>query len=105
MTNNLEFEHFQKVLEEALSQIKEGKGNVRHGQGKMFSEQPWRYITDGVGTGFPLGQAIKKIIEAEKYFALNTNIEPWKKELLGAIVYITMAIMWKEHSTNQNEIN
>lgn len=103
----LEFEHFKQVLDAAYEQVTHGKGKQRHGQDFEFSEQPWKYITDGVGTGFPIGQAIKKLIEVKQYHELKLNTEEglqaWKKEALGAIVYIAMAIMWVENNSLKNK--
>lgn len=97
----LEFEHFQAILDSVYNEITAGKGKQRHGQDTSFSQQPWKYITDGVGTGFAVGQAIKKLIEIKKYHDNNLNTEEgmlaWKREALGAVVYIIMAIMWTEN--------
>lgn len=89
-------EHFRAVLADVLYQVFEGKGKERHGNGIDFSAQPWRYISDNVGNGFCIGQAMKKLMEVKNL----TNIAAYKRELLGAIVYIVMAIMHREYTDN-----
>lgn len=90
---NLTKDHFQEVLEQVTNQVFVGKGNERHGINIPFEEQPWAIITANVGTGFVLGQAMKKLMELR---VLKTP-EAWKREALGAIAYIIMAIMWEEN--------
>lgn len=97
----LSIEHFKGVLDLVMDQVQLGKGRQRHGMDSKFSEQPWKYITDGVGTGFPIGQSIKKLIEL-KNFHEQENPTPeqmykWREEALGAIVYVVMTILWYEH--------
>jgi hypothetical protein len=101
-------EHFENVLQQALNQVFNGKGNERHGHGLTLDQQPWKIISDNVGTGFVVGQAIKKMLEL-KTFVPKTNdpqevqaaYAAWKREALGAIVYITMAIMYKDFEINK----
>jgi len=83
-----EYSDLFEVLREALEQAQEGKGAVRHGNGLSFFEQPALTITRAVGLGFPLGQAMKKIQECQR-------MEPdaAKRELLGAINYLAVAIL------------
>ena len=94
-------EHFSDVLHQVAEEVFAGKGRERHGQSGNFSQQPWRYITDGVGTGFPIGQAIKKLIEIKNYHEAKepdiVHMASWKREALGAIIYTVMAIMWTEN--------
>lgn len=92
-------EHFESILQEALYQVFEGKGRERHGNGIDFSLQPWKSITDNVGTGFVIGQALKKLMEVKNL----TTTSSYKRELLGAIVYIVMAIMYREYTDTTNE--
>jgi hypothetical protein len=96
-------EHFNDVLRQAEAQVFEGKGSERHGLGKPFNEQPWVAITDNVGIAWDIGQAEKKLMELRVF----SNHEAWKREALGAIAYITMAIMHEERRIEQlsNEIN
>lgn len=92
----LDEDHFKKVLEEAFEQMSQGKGRERHGHGLKFDEQPWKTITDNVGLGFVLGQAIKKIMELKSF---EVTSAAWKREALGAMVYLTMAIMYVDYRT------
>lgn len=101
-TQLLSKEHFEYVLGEVMSQVFEGKGDERHGHGDSFEQQPWKLITDNVGTGFVIGQAMKKLMELKTF---SNSIEgklddrayqAWKREALGAIVYIVMSIMYRD---------
>lgn len=85
-------EHFESVLEKVRDQVFQGKGKERHGHAGTFEDQPWRIISDNVGTGFCLGQSMKKLMELKGF----DNYPAWEREALGAVVYIIMAIMWKE---------
>lgn len=76
------------VLSLAYTQAVRGKGNERHGQDKPFRDQIWSVITKTVGLGFPLGQAMKKWDEAKR-MQRNAAV----RELLGAIVYLAMAVI------------
>lgn len=98
--------HFEEVLKDVLEQVRVGKGNERHGNSIPFEDQPWRLISDNVGDGFVIGQAIKKLMELKahnKFIAgAQTELErqsgyaKWKSDAIGAIVYTVMAIMYKE---------
>ncbi len=88
-------EHFLNILDEAHHQVFEGKGEERHGHGLCIEQQPWKHITDNVGTGFVIGQALKKLMEL-KAFSNPEQYKSWKREALGAIVYITMGIMYND---------
>ena len=76
----------KQELDAAFSQADTGKGQSRHGHGMPFHKQPIMEITRRVGLGYPLGQAIKKIIESQ-------TMTPYKAihELHGAIVYVAAA--------------
>lgn len=89
---DLSRKHFEEILQDTINQVFSGKGMERHGHGSSFEDQPWRHISDNVGEGFALGQAMKKLMELRTF----DNLPAWKREALGAIVYIVMAIMWKE---------
>lgn len=93
-------EAFLKVLEEAANQVFSGKGEERHGHGTKFEEQPWKHITDNVGTGFVLGQALKKLMEL-RTFTAEEKLASWRREALGAIVYIVMAILYKDNEAKK----
>lgn len=88
---------FSLVLEKVKSFVFHEKGNIKHGNNKPLLEQDWKYITDNVGLGFTLGQALKKILELK-----NTSIvEKWNDEIIGAISYLIFAYMAK----NEVKIN
>mgnify|MGYP001443577230 FL=1 len=76
------------VLNMAYAQAMLGKGAERHGDHKPFDEQIWATITKACGLGFPVGQAMKKNEEATRM-----PKEAAVKELLGGIVYLSMAII------------
>lgn len=91
------YEKLEDVLNRALIQASEGKGNERHAHSLSggvvpFHEQPMQQIADMEGPGFLTGQAIKKIRESK---GLPTK-EQRTKELLGAINYIAGAIIYIE---------
>ena len=78
------YEELYRVLCCALGQAQFGKGKERHAvAGQAFHEQQICEITKRVGHGYPLGQAIKKIIESQRL-----PHEQKLAELLGAINYI-----------------
>jgi len=82
------YEELNKVLHMALDQAQIGKGEIRHGNGKLFKDQPIMVICDLVGEEFLLGQAIKKIVESQRL-----DDEYSIKEKLGAINYIAASIV------------
>lgn len=92
------YEGLSRVLTDALDQAQFGKGAQRHnGTGlQPFEQQPVLEITRRVGLGFPLGQAMKKIIESER-----GGLDPLdrRKELYGAIIYLAAAILHTEESS------
>ena len=90
MKVNYGYEGLASTLIDALNQAQSGKGAERHGDHGTFAEQPVMTVTAQVGLGFPLGQAMKKIIESQR-----TGIAPEaaRSERLGAIVYIAAAIL------------
>jgi len=92
-TPDLTKEHFLDILNDVTGQVFSGKGTERHGHGDTFAEQPWVAISRNVGDGFVLGQALKKVMELRSF----DNVPQYKREAIGAIVYLVMAIMWKEH--------
>jgi hypothetical protein len=90
---DLSISHLAKILSEVLEQITQGKGQERHGGGVPFQDQPWKHILDNVGDGFSTGQALKKIFELKSL----TNLASYKREVLGAIAYLCMSLMYKEY--------
>jgi hypothetical protein len=106
----LDKEHFEQVLGDACSQVFEGKGEERHGHGGKFENQPWKLITDNVGTGFVVGQAMKKLMELKTFSSssIDEKLRPkeyaaWRREALGAIVYVAMAIMYRDKLNNNRQ--
>lgn len=80
------------VFDLALAQATQGKGNERHSNGSEFMEQPWVGLANVHGTGFLTGQAQKKIMEAVANKG-KADYAWYEKEMLGAIVYLAMAII------------
>lgn len=76
------------ILNEAFDFAAKGKGAVRHGNGKPWHAQPHFEIAQEVGTGFAVGQALKKLREG---FSLE-DYPATRREWLGAISYIASAI-------------
>ena len=81
------------VLERALKQASEGKGNERHAGGLPFDQQPMQQISDLLrsekGMAF---QAIKKIREGIDMGDKNRTVA----ELLGAINYVAGIVIYLE---------
>ena len=93
---DLGVDHFRSILMEAAEQVVSGKGEERHGAGADLYDQPWLHIAQAVGTGFLSGQAIKKVMEAASMSQRGrfTGAQ-FEREMLGAIAYLTFAIMHK----------
>jgi hypothetical protein len=82
------------ILDEAYEQAAEGKGKERHAGDKPFLRQPIMEIGRMVGEGYNLGQAMKKLQEAETLLHLEgKGVEAAVRELLGAIVYTASAVI------------
>lgn len=71
----------------AYKMVAEGKGQVRHGAGRAWNDQPIITISRTVGSGFAVGQAMKKLEESTR---MDDAAAVW--ELLGAIGYICAAV-------------
>lgn len=82
------YESLAKVLADAYRQAAVGKGEVRHGNGTPFDQQPMQKIMDRFGRGFGLGQAAKKMEES-----LGMHHDAARAELLGAIVYLSGVVI------------
>ena len=79
----------ERVLLDAMIQASNGKGKERHaGEGEHYEDQVMCEITRRLGPGYPLGQAVKKIIESQRLGG-----DAGVQELLGAINYIAGAII------------
>lgn len=82
------YEKLRDVLERAYAQSAIGKGAVRHANGKPFHEQPMSIGIQHFGVGSALFQAFKKMEESQRL-----PYEQAVNELLGAIVYISGAVI------------
>lgn len=98
------YEKLAEVLDSALAQSAFGKGKERHANSKPFHEQDIIDIAMKVGTGFPKGQAIKKIVESTKLRQLK-GVDAEIHELVGAIVYIAGTIVALEITKTQEKSN
>lgn len=78
-----------RILTRAYAQAATGKGAERHGQGQPFEDQPMQDLIRLYGVGFALGQAAKKSQESMRLPTKERKVA----ELLGAIVYISGAII------------
>ena len=86
------------ALHGAYLQATEGKGAERHNpNGYEFRSQPISLITDAVGVGFPIGQAMKKAQEASTMISRH-QIDAAIRELQGAIIYLAAAIIHIEET-------
>lgn len=87
----------EEVFKTCVQQLASGKGQQRHGHNnKSFFDQQWVEVTRRHGLGFLTGQAVKKANEA----ALNLeNLDKeagwWEREMIGAINYMAMAILYR----------
>ena len=91
--NSLPVHPLKEILDDCLSQVTNGKGDERHGQGKGFLDQPWKSLADVHGVGFLTGQAAKKLEEAQGFD--REDIDKWDREMYGVIVYAAMAILYR----------
>jgi len=93
-----EYSALRKILKRAFNQAADGKGKERHADGKAFEEQPIIRIQELVGSGFCLGQAIKKIQESIRLETPQASME-----LLGAINYIAAVIFFRERQYTKED--
>lgn len=82
----------QQVFDQAILQATKGKGERHGGEATPFMEQPWVHYAKMHGRGFLTGQAAKKLEEA----ASTRQGEAFVQEALGAIVYLSMAILQEQ---------
>jgi hypothetical protein len=80
-----------RVLLDVYYQVSEGKGAERHGGGQAFRDQPMQKLIALYGEGFALGQAAKKMQEAQRM-----EPEAARRELLGAMAYIAGAVVYRD---------
>jgi hypothetical protein len=90
MKSPLPYASLSAVLIRALDQAAHGKGMERHASpDEQFEDQPIIEIGRRLGSAdFQLGQAVKKIYESKRRPTPRAV-----EELLGAIVYISAAII------------
>lgn len=79
----------EEALAAAVLQATKGKGQRHGGDTTPFLEQPWVKLYRTHGLGFLLGQADKKYHEALS----KPDSESFEREILGAIVYLGMALL------------
>ena len=86
------YDDLTHILFAALEQAEHGKGKERHAGDRDFVDQPIMTIGRRYGIGFNLGQAEKKMQEAD---GMLKRGEPaaFERELLGAVVYLASAVM------------
>ena len=77
------------VFLKAIHQAMYGKGERHGGAASPFMDQPWVHYVKMHGRGFLTGQAAKKLEEA----ASTRSGEAFETEVLGALVYIGMAVL------------
>jgi hypothetical protein len=89
-----------------VEQAFRGKGEERHGKGLSFDQQPWVSLAKRHGPGGLEFQAEKKFREAVD----NINDGSWiagegkyTKEMVGAMVYMIMAVMLRSFEAFQVE--
>ena len=83
------YKTIEDVLAAAVLQATKGKGQRHGGDATPFLEQPWVKLYRTHGLGFLLGQADKKYHEALS----KPDTESFEREILGAIVYLGMALL------------
>lgn len=91
--NNKNYTALSGILVEAYKQASEGKGKERHVHREEPFDEQLICILERLGLTFCEGQAVKKIIEAH----FTGNIV----DLLGAINYISAAIIVKREQANE----
>jgi hypothetical protein len=91
------YNKLERVLTRAKGQASDGKGKERHASdGEKYEKQIACEVTRRVGLGYPLGQAMKKIVESQR---LSTSAGV--AELLGAINYIAAAVIVMEEKEQE----
>jgi hypothetical protein len=87
------------ILDQAMNQASSGKGQERHASGEAFTEQPMFWI-EREFKSFQLGQAVKKIHEAQRL-----EPEAAKREILGAIVYLAAHCIMLDELIAETSVN
>ena len=81
------------ILDAVLYQVTKGKGERHGGDVIPFWNQTWAIVAHDHGLGFLTGQAQKKLMEAVQQ-PMNANTEAFERELIGAIAYLGMALLY-----------
>ncbi|MBZ0158443.1 MAG: hypothetical protein K8I29_19770 [Alphaproteobacteria bacterium] len=101
-TDSAQYQQLEGVLSAAFNQASAGKGKERHAEeGEPFEKQQICEIArrlKGHPAAGPLFQAVKKIYESGRLPG-QRGID----ELLGAIVYISAAVILMEEEKNKQE--
>ena len=92
------YEPLAAVLQEALNQAQHGKGKARHACKKPFMRQPMMEIGRMVGSGYMIGQAMKKAQES-----MRLPVDAAIAECYGAINYLAGNILMLQASTTKSE--
>lgn len=87
------------IWQDVLLQVTKGKGQRHGGDTVPFLEQPWVHLAETFGVGFLLGQAAKKLQEAESV----KEGQDYINEVIGAIVYTCMALHFTRSEENATE--
>ena len=83
-----EYYILRQIMIDAFNFASKGKGDERHGApGLRWEDQRHAAIAKELGTGFALGQAVKKAYESQRLDA-----DAAERELLGAMTYMASAI-------------
>lgn len=101
MMNEPGYEKLADVLCRAYDQAAHGKGRDRHANNRTFHEQPMQDLIRLHGVGFATGQASKKAGEALGLPTLERQVA----ELLGAIVYLSGAVIALESAAGNRKID
>lgn len=86
------YQSLARVLQDAHDQAAIGKGRERHASASPFEHQKIMRNGRTFGAGFPLGQGAKKTEEAMGMLNRGQRDEA-VAELLGAIVYLSAAVL------------
>lgn len=91
--NESNYTTLRTILDAAFAHAATGKGKERHARDLPFDKQPMLETTRLVGSGFPLGQAIKKAGEAAGMIERG-ELDAAEAECLGAINYLAGCVAW-----------
>lgn len=94
------YEALATVYDSAIEQASEGKGRERHAEaGEPYEKQIICEVARRVGLGYPLGQAVKKVYEAQRLGG-----ERGVAELLGALNYIAAAVIVMNEKAGERSV-